>query len=409
MPNENPPPRLFGIFLTVFLDMLGFGMFIPDLQIRGLKLAADQLGLPADSKATQLGLLVGFSLAIFSIAQVAFSPLIGRLSDIRGRRIVLLITAALNLVSYLIYAHAGSFSLMLISRALGGVAAGNLGVAFAYIADVTTPQNRARGLGMVGAAFGLGFVLGPAAGVALLELGRDNPIWLGYAGAFLAAVNIFFIWRYLPESHHERDPNPPRLVENFKIALRTPGLRLILAMFFVVNLGFTNLETTYFQLLNDPRTIFHFGDDAKRIGGIVLTIVGLIIVFVQGFLLRIIGPKFGEVKLVRFGLWLLVPGMALTPFAPFWLPALGVMLIIGFGNGLANPNVSSLVSRSAPKSMQGSIFGITQALGSLARIIGPLVSGPLFRTWPAAPYLLGAVLILGPAILAWWLKEPPEH
>lgn len=386
--------------------MLGFGMFIPDLQIRGLHLAANVLGVPPNSTENKLGLLVGFSLAIFSLAQVLFSPLIGRLSDARGRRSVLLLTAGLNLISYLIYAHAGTFWLMLLSRGLAGIAAGNLGVAFAYIADVTTPENRSRGLGMVGAAFGLGFVLGPPAGVALLALGRDNPLYLGYAGAILCLINLYFIWRFLPESHHERVAEPPKLVENFKVAIRTPGLNLVLLMFFASNLGFTNLETTYFQLLSDPRTIFHLGDNAKHIGGIVLTIVGLIIVFVQGFLLRIVGPKYGEVKLVRVGLLLVIPGLALTPFMPLWGPALIVMLLLGFGNGLANPNISSLVSRSSPKSMQGGIFGITQALGSLARIIGPLVSGPLFRWNPAAPYLLGAGLILIPAVAAWSLRSP---
>lgn len=409
--NESPPPpRLFGIFLTVFLDMLGFGMFIPDLQLRGLNLAAGALGLPADSKAIQLGLLVGFSLAIFSICQVLFSPILGRLSDVRGRRYVLLITAGMNLVSYLLYGFATTFPLMLLSRALGGAAAGNLGVAFAYIADVTTPQNRAKGLGMVGAAFGLGFVLGPAAGVGLLALGKNNPLFLGIAGALLCAINVFYIWKYLPESHHERSDDQPTLMQNFRTALQVPALRILFLMFFLVNLGFTNLETTYFQLLSDPRTIFHLGEEsAKHIGGIVLTIVGINTVFIQGFLLPRIGHKFGEVKLVRIGLLVLIPGLALTPFAPFWVPALIIMILIGYGLGFTNPNVNSLISRSSPKSMQGGIFGITQALGSLARILGPLMSAPLFRTSPSAPYLLGAGLLLIPAVAAWSLKPPPEE
>lgn len=390
--------------------MLGFGMFIPDLQLRGLDLAARQLGLPADSKAVQLGMLVGFSLAIFSIFQVLFSPILGRLSDVRGRRYVLLITAGLNLFSYLMYGFATAYPVMLLSRALGGIAAGNLGVAFAYIADVTTPQNRAKGLGMVGAAFGLGFVLGPATGVGLLALGHNNPLYLGIAGALLCALNIFFIWKYLPESHHERGGEKSGLIQNFRTAMQVPALRILFVMFFLVNLGFTNLETTYFQLLSDPRTIFHLGEEsAKHLGGIVLTIVGLNTAFIQGFLLRRIGHKFGEVKLIRFGLIALIPGLALTPFAPFWIPALCIMILIGYGLGFTNPNVSSMISRNAPRTMQGGIFGITQALGSLARILGPLISAPLFRASPSAPYLLGAGLLIIPAAAAWALKPPPEE
>jgi len=400
---------LFGVFLTVFLDMLSFGIFIPDLQLRGAQVAAAKIGVSPESTDSRLGLLVGFSLAVFSLTQLLAAPWIGRMSDRHGRKLVLLITAALNLLGYLCYAHAQSYEMMLAARVLGGLGAANLGVAFAYVADITTPENRAKGLGMMGAAFGLGFILGPALGTVLLKIGNDSPLTLGYAGAFLILINIIYIQFGLVESYkpEDRDAHAPSLIENFKVAIQTPNLRILLLMFFVLSLGFTNLETTYFQLLADKRTVFGLSDP-KTAGGVVLVLVGFVAVLMQGFLVPKLTPRYGEVKLARFGLLCTAPALALVPYAPLWLFALPVIALLGIGNGAAQPSISSLVSRSSPKSMQGGIFGITNALGALARCIGPMISAPLFRIEPSGPYWLGAGLILIPAVAAWWLKQPAD-
>lgn len=394
------------LFLTVFLDMLAFGMFIPDLQLRAQSFGSSDLQ-------------IGFALAVFSIAQLLTAPIMGRLSDQTGRRRVLLVSSALSVVSYVIYAHILDFSaalnisplwVMYVSRALSGIAAANLGVAFAYVADVTTPENRAKGLGLVGMAFGLGFVLGPPLGALLLKLGNNSPMLLGYFGAVLVFINFFYIWLLLPESHAATKERAPGLVANAKMAFGDTNLRLLLIMFFAVNIGFTNLETTFFRLLADPRTVFHLTEeDAKRDGAIILFAVGIGIAFCQGFLIRKLQPKLGEVKLLRLGYLLLIPGLILCPISPLWIPTLFVIFLLSMGNGLSQPSLSSLISRSAPKEMQGGIFGINQALGAFARCIGPIVSNQIFRSHPSYPYILGAAIIALPAVASWTLKQPAGH
>ncbi|MBL8049266.1 MAG: MFS transporter [Chthonomonas sp.] len=400
---------LFGIFLTVFLDMLGFGMFIPDLQIRGKQLAAQVLGVNPLSDSVQLGMLVGFSLAIFSLAQLIISPIMGRLSDARGRKIVLLWSAIFTLIGYLIYANATSFSLIMVSRLMTGIGAANLGVAFAYVADVTTPENRGKGLGMIGAAFGLGFVLGPPLGVLLLHLGKDSPALLGYVGAALILVNVLFIQFGLAESPRENlGKDAPSLWQNFRLAWTYPQLRLLLIMSFVLSLGFTNLETTYFQLLESPRSNYQLtAEQAKVAGGWVLTFVGVVAAIMQGGLVGPAIKRFGEINLVKWGFLITAIGLLLVPHGTLWAPTLIVVALIGIGNGLANPSLSALTSHNAPITMQGGIFGISMALGALARTVGPIVSNPLFQKNPAYPYLLGGGLILIPAFAAWGLRPVP--
>lgn len=393
---------LLGVFLAIFLDMLSFGMFIPDLQLRGQRLVTDALHLPFDSQAGSVGLLVGFMLASFSLAQLFAAPILGRWSDVAGRKKILMLSSALSVVSYVLYGHATILWIALLSRVISGVAASNIGVAFAYAADVTTAEDRAKGLGMLGAAFGLGFVLGPPLGAFLITLGGGGPLVLGYAGAFLCLLNVVFMQFNLVESLPQSSGPKPGLLENARIAFGTDGLRTMLLMFFAVNLGFTNLETTYFRLLSDPRSIFHLGEhQAKITGAIILTLVGVVIAAMQGGVIRWAEPKFGAVRLVRVCYVLTAIGLAMVPFCPLWIPCLIGLVIMGTGQGLSMPSVQSLISRNAPVTMQGGIFGITSALGALARVLGPLVSNSLFQANPSYPYLLGAVVVLIPAALAW--------
>ncbi len=393
-------PPVIGIFLTVFLDLLSFGMFLPDLQLRGHLLGA---------KGITLGALIG----VYSLAQLVTAPILGRISDGHGRRSVLLITTFMSTAAYAIYAHGHTLWIVLIARVLLGVAGASVGVAFAYMADVTKPEERAKGLGLLGAAFGLGFILGPVAGGLLLKAGHDDPLLLGYAGAALSLINFLYVWLLLPDSApSQKSQGVASMMENFKVAINTPGLGILLLMFFAINFAFTNLETTYFLLLADPRSVFHYGFDtdgmqkAKWVGSIVLALVGVIGVFVQGFLIRNIMPKFGEVKILRFAYILMPIGLLLTPFCPLWFPGILVLLAIGFASGLSQPSLSSLISRSSPMTMQGGIFGITQSLGAVARLIGPLVSTPSFVRAPHLPYIIGAGLYLFPMAGSWKLKQP---
>ncbi len=392
-------PPIVAIFITVLIDLLGFAMFIPDLQLRGEQIIRAELG--ANAPAGLVGLWVGIFLAAYSVSQLLTAPLLGRLSDTRGRRIVLLISCLLSIGSYVVYAHAGTIFWILVSRVLSGVAAANLGVAFAYVADTTAPEDRAKSLGLLGAAFGLGFIMGPVIGAQLLRVSNDSPVLLGYVTAGLCVVNFLFVLFCVPESlKPEQVVEKPKMIEDLKVAFRTPQLGLMLLMFFAINLGFTNLETTYFRLIADPNWIFKF-EDPKGQGALVLAMVGVVGVLVQGVLVGILTKRFGEHRVLKYSYLLFIPSFFLVPFTPLWFPGVLVIIGLGLGNGLAQPSLSSLISRNAPPTMQGGIFGITQALGALARAIGPLVSNPLFNWKPWAPYALGTLIALFPAIAAW--------
>lgn len=379
------PPSILGIFLTVFLDMLSFGLVIPDIQIRGDHLGAE-------------GVFRGLLLASFSIAQLVTAPFLGRLSDKFGRRSVLLVTALLSTASFVLYAHAESLSIMFAARIVSGMAGASLGVAYAYIADVTTPQDRAKGMGLVGAAFGLGFIFGPPFGALLIKAGNGSPMVMGYVAASLSLVNFAYIALFLPESlkaKREEEARRTSSLQNLRIALSTPVLGLLLALFFVGNFAFANLETTFFLL-----DIKHFG--MKELdGAIVLTAVGIVSAFMQGYLVRVVTPKFGEVRLLRFAYIIQAPALLLVPFTPPWVPQILGVIFLGIGMGLAQPCLGSLISKNAPKEMQGGIFGVTQSLGAFARILGPLVSNPLFdfRYW--APYALASFLMFIPMLGMW--------
>ncbi len=410
--TASPPSRslLIGILLTVFLDLFSFGLFIPDLQLRGESLAAKMLKVPLDQAGSnrEVGYMVGLLIAGFSLCQLFASPILGRLSDRIGRRPILLATTILSVLSYVVYANATEFWLSLGSRLIAGIAAANLGVAFAYVADVTAPQDRAKGLGMVGAALGMGFILGPVIGGLLIRVGNDSPMLLGYVGAGLALINAVYIIFGLPESLKPgTEIKRASWMQEMRIAFTTKGLVLLLCMLFAFNFGFAMLQTTFFRLLADPRSVFHLNvTHAKEYGSYILGIVGITGAVIQGGFLPKLQAKFGEINLLRVGMIMLVPALALVPYAPLWLPVIGVVILQGVGSGLSQPSLSSLVSRNAPPQIQGGIFGITQSLGALARLVGPIIGNPLFAARPEYPYLLGAAAILFPAMAAWTLKDP---
>ena len=400
MSKRDRPANLFAIFITVFVDLLAFGMVIPDLQLRGRSLGIT---------GTELGLLLG----AFSLAQLLTAPFLGRLSDRVGRRNVLLITTTLSTISFLFYAHADHFYAILTSRILSGIAGANLGVAYAYIADVTKPQDRAKGMGMIGAAFGMGFILGPVFGGLLILAGHNKPLLLGYTAAALAFINFLYVYFLLPEPQRHEEWQQGTFFGNIKRGFSTPNLGLLLAMFFATNLGFTNLETTFFQLLQHPHWTFTpviHGSDilAKKYGSYILGFVGVIQAIMQGLIVRRLTPTYGEVKILRFSYWLQIPAFVLVAFMPLWAPFLLTLAVLGLASGLLQPSISSLVSRSAPRDMQGSIFGVTQALGACARFIGPVISNTLFNVQPYLPYVVGACIILFPAVAAWKVRMPDE-
>src|SRR5579862_3234797 len=217
------PPPILAIALTVFFDLLSFGLVIPDIQLRGEKLGAQ-------------GFVLGLTIACYSFAQFIVSPILGRWSDTVGRRRILLVTTVLSTLSYIIYAHASVLWIMVAARLLNGMGGANIGVAYAYVADVTKPSERGKAMGLIGAAFGMGFIFGPPAGAWLVTLGHGLPIVMGYAAAALSACNFLFVLLALPESLKASTEATPqkRGIAAIREACGCPGLFLLLAMFFAM-------------------------------------------------------------------------------------------------------------------------------------------------------------------------------
>lgn len=380
--------------LTVFIDFVAFGIFIPDLQLRGRELGADGL---------RLGMIQG----LFSIAQVIFAPLLGRLSDIYGRKTVILFTSFVSAISYVMYAFSTSLWILGLSRFVCGIGGANVGVAFAFASDVTDDDNRSAGLGLVGAALGLGFVFGPAIGGILLKIGHDSPVLLGLVGAIISFSNFGLAALILPNLKPKQSTNKhENAFQTARRAFQDPRLRILLLMFFTLTLAFVNLESTFFSVLADKRSIYHLTDAvARSTGTVILSIIGVVSIIIQGGVVRRMSGKVSEVKVLKYAYLGYAPCILLIPFAPLWVPMVLVSVVLAVCSSLSQPNLSSLISKSAPEDLRGSVFGINQGAGAVARIFGPLLSNVLFdfRYW--SPYALGAIVVLFPITMAWSLKE----
>jgi DHA1 family tetracycline resistance protein-like MFS transporter len=361
------------IFLTVFIDLLGFGIIIPLLPFY-----AESYG----ANAFTVGML-GTS---YSLMQFLFAPVWGRWSDRIGRRPIILLGLLGSCVSYLALALASSLALIFAARILGGIAGANIPTAQAYIADITTPENRARGMGLVGAAFGLGFIFGPALGGVLTHLGPSAPMWTASAlcfGNFTAACFL------LPESRSTREVR--RTIGRFDLfrrSLARPTLLLLLLLYFIISMAFSSFEAT-FALFSERR----FGFTAANIG-YVFAFVGTVLAVVQGVLVGRVVRAVGEHRLVPAAIAVLAIGLGLVPLAqsiPMLLAACGALAV---GMGFNSPALSSLVSRMTDPDDQGGVLGLAQSLASLGRIAGPAWGGFLFDQFgPTMPYWSAAAIM----------------
>lgn len=252
-------------------------------------------------------------------------------------------------------------------------------------------------MGMVGAAFGLGFVLGPPLGLLLNHLGNGSPFWIGWVAAGIAFCNFLYVYFFLPEPAKHEDPSEEdrHIGRQILKALKTPTLGTLILLFFAATFAFSNLESTFFLLC-----VNHLQLD-QGVGIIVLIVVGIVQTGVQGGLLRIVLPKFGESNLLRFGYFLQAPIFAAIPWV--WIfgngaayGLIGGAMLLGIGSGLAQPCLSSLISKQAPRHLRGSVFGITHGVAALGRILGPIVANSLFDISPYYPYYLGGILLLIP-------------
>jgi MFS family permease len=402
------------LFLTVFLDLLGFGLVIPLVQ----KYVEFYLGA---GHPYVYPIATGLS-ASYSFAQFLFAPIWGALSDRIGRRPVFLVTIPLTALAYLlfglasdekvglaIFGNGGAVVIALFAaRTFGGIVSGNLATAFAYVADVTTPADRSKGMGLIGAAFGLGFVLGPAVGGTLSQFGRG---WPCYLAAALGVVNTIWAIRNLPESlPPEKRGKGPRAGRwaALRDLVRDPRVAVLLALVFLATFSFAHMEQSLALFLGYSADKGGRGWTEREIGYAFGT-VGLVGAFVQGGLIRKLSRRFPERSLVLAGWVILAIGLTLTGHFGWRSEPIAILVLAGvlvaFGQGISNPSLSALVSRSAPPESQGKVFGASQSMSSLARVLGPLSTGWVgYGLGQSAPMYVAASGIALAFLILWFSR-----
>jgi DHA1 family tetracycline resistance protein-like MFS transporter len=373
------------IFLTVLIDLVGFGLILPLIPIYSEKFHAS-------------GVMIGAIIASYSLMQFIFAPIWGRLSDRVGRRPILLGSTACACLSYVIFAIGSGLSgntalgVMLFSRFFAGICGANITVAQAYIADITPPEERSAKMILIGIAFGLGFVLGPVLGGASAKyFGLTAP---GWTAASLCALNFISASIFLAESWkpaaHSVTQRPH--LEQWLHILRTPQLNLLIGVFFLATFCFTCFESTIGLLVME-----NFGIDPKKSLTTVSWLIaycGVISVGVQGGAGRRMIKRLGEPKMIALSLFLAAIGIGLLPYMRNWGTLLIGLGIFSIGSSLTRPPVFGMISLLTPSHEQGATSGVAQGVGSLARIVGPVFAATLFMLNAPLPYLICGVLCL---------------
>ncbi len=360
------------LFVIVFIDLLGFGMVIPVMPLYAERLGASEAW-------------TGLLSAGYSAMQFVFAPIWGRLSDRVGRRPVLLASIAMTAVAFAMYGLASTFALLLLSRLFAGAATANIAIARAFVADVTPPEGRARGMGIIGAAFGLGFVLGPAIGGFLSHWSLALP---GFAAAGLAAANGIAAWFILPEPEHRFSVDRRPRFAAMREEIARPGIRRLIAIYFITVLAFSAMEATYAFLAKQRYGL------AESSVSYVFAYIGVLLVIVQGGLIGRLSRRFGEKPLLIAGLVLQAIALASLPFARTVPGLLAATAPLAIGAGLTQPALSALLSRFARAQDQGGTLGIGESAAAFGRIIGPEAGTWTFGQWSIAfPYVGGAALM----------------
>lgn len=399
------------ILLVCFCDLVSFGLIIPLQAVYAQRLGA---------KGVTFGLLVGS----YALMQMIFNPILGRRSDRVGRRPILLISVAGSVVSHVLLGVADlahSLPLLFAARILDGVTGANIATAQAYIADVTSAENRARGMGLFGAAFGAGFVLGPAIGALLVTIGgvvsgpERGTCWPAFGAAATSAIALVLIWRHLPEplrtaGADRRAGAHSSLLALFRARHLGATLRHLLTIVFCVTFAFVLMESTLVYLL---RQRFDLGPGGIGLG---FACIGVIMIIVQGGLVSRLSRRFGERRLVTTGPLVTGTGFALlaaisfpaSTTAAWWILILGC-IVTTVGHGFTGPNLNALTSKYAGVGAQGGTFGLSQAVASLARAISPPIGGLLFDLGPSWPYVVGSILFLGTSVFAALTVHATHH
>ena len=359
------------VSFTVFLDLVGFGMILPLLPFYASTFGAS---------AFEIGLLF----ASYSLAQFVCSPLWGRLSDRIGRRPPLLFSIVLSCVAYLVLAAAPTLALVFAARLLAGAAAANYTIAQAFVADVTTPDDRAKAMGWLGAAFGLGFVIGPALGGGASYFGETA---VPLVAAALAAVNFVFVWRVVPETRTP-DSEKKSIPKVRTVLARSPRLLPLMALYGVVIFGFSAMEATL-ALLCEERLDFGIRETSM-----LFVFVGLVMALIQGGLIGRLVARFGENRLLVAGLLSMSAGLLSLTKVDSLAVLLPAATLLAIGSALYNPSAFSLMSQLAPVEAQGSVLGVARSLGALARVFGPIWGGWAFhQLGVTSPFMSGGILL----------------
>jgi DHA1 family tetracycline resistance protein-like MFS transporter len=369
------------ILLVVFVDLIGFGMIIPILPLYAKSFQAQEW---------QIGLLFG----CYSFMQFVASPVLGYISDRIGRKPVLLVSLIGTAAGYVVMANAQSLTMLFIARIIAGICGASVGTAAAYIADITPPENRSRRMGLIGAAFGVGFVLGPAIGGILSHFWTVGPFWFGAGLAVLNAIAVLLVLPE-PEKHVKRVeasiPVSPDAVDRTGF----DGIAILIVTYFVAIAGFAIVTMIYPQVL-DRR----FNLTPTQIS-LVFVFLGVVGALIQGGAIGRMAKRFGDYKLAGTGLILMAISMLSMPFAQNMQLFLVFTFGLAVGQSLAQPTLMAMASRLAASTAQGRVIGTVQSAGSLGRMVGPSAGGFMLgwdRPGPAlaygnTPFLIGGIVV----------------
>jgi DHA1 family tetracycline resistance protein-like MFS transporter len=390
--SENPEKKaskaaLIAVFLTVFIDLVGFGIIIPVLP----QCASDYGASPQ---------MVGLLVMSYSLMQFFLTPFWGRLSDKVGRRPIMLLSLAASAIGYIIWGLAGSLPMLFLSRIVAGAGNANIAVAQAYVSDVTKAEDRAAGMGLIGAAFGLGFTLGPAIGGGLSTFGFQA---IGFGAAACSALAFLLACFRLPEPEKRTQAGHERFSMDPNFYLKTlfdPKLSTSLLIFFLATFAFANMEATLALLAKDW---YKFG---KADISWLFTYVGFVMVFVQGGLIRRLSKKMPEKPLISAGAVFVIAGLLCTALLHSVTGLYIAMTLLAIGTSIINPSNQSMTSKLADPEKVGGVLGVGQSLSTLGRVLGPLVGGTAFQVLGAEyPYYVGAGVMVVVLLLSFGLPR----
>jgi len=380
---------LFVLFITIFIDMLGFGIIIPILPIFSKELGA------ADYQ-------VGLIAMIFPIMNFLFAPLWGTLSDRHGRRPIMLISIFITSIAYFVFSQVTVLWILFFSRLLSGVGSANISVAQAYITDVTSPAERTKSLGFLGAAFGIGFIMGPPLGGWLKSISTSGTVdWVGYVACGMCVVNLVMAYFLLPESLKEKKINVPfnfKVVTGIITELKKPMVGQLLWINFIFITAFMLMQISCSLMWKEITLL-----DEKQIG-YVFAFIGVATAVVQGLLVGRMVKAFGETKMLTYGIIFMAVGLAILPLTgkTLFVPVQFIGLaLIALANGCLTPSITSLLSKFANQNEVGHVLGVSQSFGSVARAVGMGLSGFLYSVQFAVPFVVGVVLM----ITCFWFTE----